>query len=334
MKEKRERIGSPNVDPAMSYFFPIPARALRLDTLTNFDLYIRPDKSKPPVLYREHSLQFSEDVLEQLQHLQIEVLFVERNQESAFQDYVDSQIETILDDEAISPNVRSELAYQSAQGVVAGLFNSPQAGDLVSRVETTVTATMKFMLSEPTAIANLIQVMSFDYYTYTHSLNVFVFSIGLAHKLDCTDEIVLKELGEGAILHDIGKSFLPEELVTFPGVYSKEQFEQMRKHPVLGYDLLTEQGTMGDMALDVVRHHHEKLRGGGYPDDLKGDEISPSVRICTIADIFDAITTNRSYKRALPSFEALRLMKRECLPDLDSDYFRAFVELLRADSAE
>ena len=102
----------------------------------------------------------------------------------------------------------------------------------------------------------------------------------------------------------------------------------MRLHPVTGYDILKEHGLFSDLVLDVTRHHHEKLRGGGYPDKLTANQIDPLVRASTIADIFDALTTRRSYKGALTSYQALKIMRDKMAADLDPDLFRTFVELM------
>jgi HD-GYP domain-containing protein (c-di-GMP phosphodiesterase class II) len=91
---------------------------------------------------------------------------------------------------------------------------------------------------------------------------------------------------------------------------------------------MAEHGGLADVALDVTRHHHEKLSGSGYPDGLAGGEILPPVRICTIADIFDALTTRRSYKDAMGSFPALKLMRDELLDEIDRDLFQIFVEMM------
>ena len=85
---------------------------------------------------------------------------------------------------------------------------------------------------------------------------------------------------------------------------------------------------MSDLGLDIVRHHHEKMDGTGYPDGLLGEEIKPYSRICTIADVFDALTTNRSYRKPFSTFEALKLMRNEMRDEIDMDFLRVFIELM------
>lgn len=309
---------------------PIHLASLQVDTVMDFDIFMRPKNAASAVLYREKNLPFTEAVCNRLRNRDVEGLYVDSSEEYKFRRYVETNIGRILADDSITLEKRSELAYTSAQGLVEDLLADPRSGDLHERSGNLVMGIMKFMLDEKSALHNLMQVMSFDYYTYTHSVNVFVFSTALAQRCGYNDEIFLSDFGKGALLHDIGKSFLPPELVNFPGKFTKQQFEQMKLHPVYGYDLLKEEGALGTVGLDVVRNHHEKLRGGGYPDNLKGDEIPPYVRMCTIADIFDAVTTERSYQGALHSFPALQLMKDEILPDLDPVFFREFVEMLGA----
>jgi HD-GYP domain-containing protein (c-di-GMP phosphodiesterase class II) len=92
--------------------------------------------------------------------------------------------------------------------------------------------------------------------------------------------------------------------------------------------MLHETRSLGEIALDIVLHHHEKLRGRGYPDGLDGRLISPFVRMVTIADIFDALTTERSFQRARSTFEALSIMRVEIGHDIDANLFRAFVAMM------
>jgi len=102
----------------------------------------------------------------------------------------------------------------------------------------------------------------------------------------------------------------------------------MKLHPVHGHELLSSTGTISEIALDIVLHHHEKIRGAGYPDNLKGSAISRFVRIVTISDIFDALTTDRPFQKARTTFAALSFMRSQVANDLDADLFRIFVSMM------
>jgi HD-GYP domain-containing protein (c-di-GMP phosphodiesterase class II) len=109
---------------------------------------------------------------------------------------------------------------------------------------------------------------------------------------------------------------------------SLEQFSALKRHPLEGERLLMDLGGMGGVSLDIVRHHHEKLNGKGYPDGLKGEQISPIVRVVTITYIFDALTTNRPDRKGLTTFEALKLMAGNMGSELDLVLLRKFIEMM------
>ena len=309
-------------------FLPVRITSLVVDAVTQFDLYTRPNESAPPVLYREQKLPFTAADRQRLQDSGIVDLFVTEADEANFRQYLESNLGNILRDTAKDSSEKASLAYYCSQGLVAEVFDDPRSTENIERSKSLVMNMAEYMLQEEAALSNLMEMMAFDYYTYTHSVNVFVFCLSLAQNCGIENIEALRELGEGALLHDIGKSQLDPELVAYEGTYSEEQHEQMKLHTVRGYELLEEQGCFSPLTLSIVRSHHERINGTGYPDRLKGDEVNPFVRICAIAEIFDSMTTNRPYRSATKSFTALEQMRGETRDDLDPVYFSAFVKML------
>jgi HD-GYP domain-containing protein (c-di-GMP phosphodiesterase class II) len=123
---------------------------------------------------------------------------------------------------------------------------------------------------------------------------------------------------------------LDDEISQSTRELSIKQFTALKRHPLEGERLLMDLGGLGGVALDIVRHHHEKLNGKGYPDGLKGSEISPIVRVVTITDVFDALTTKRPDRKALTTFEALKLMGSNMGDELDMQLLRKFIEMMGA----
>lgn len=309
-------------------FLPVRVASLVTNSVTNFSLYVRPNSQKQPVLYREKALPFSEEARARLEDNKVEELYIEASQEEDYRHYVEQNLGTLLTDERVDTEEKSNLAYMATHGLIREVLESPRSTETVQRARVLVLDLVDFLLEDKASLSGLIQAMSFDYYTYTHSVNVFVFSVALAQRIGFKDSDTLRELGDGALLHDVGKSLVDPDLLNFPGIYNAEQLEKMKKHTVFGHTLLTEHGLISASALDVVRHHHEKLGGQGYPDGLDGDTITPFARICAIADVFDALTTTRTYKDAMDSFPALKLMNEEMLQGLDQEYFRIFVAMM------
>jgi HD-GYP domain-containing protein (c-di-GMP phosphodiesterase class II) len=154
--------------------------------------------------------------------------------------------------------------------------------------------------------------------------------VGLAQELGYSDHVELREFGEGLLLHDVGKSRIPESILTKRGPLDGDEWRLMREHPAMGVQIVEDNPTIPEGAKEVIRHHHEKLDGSGYPDALRHESIHPYARIAAVIDIFDALTTRRSYKGALESFPALHLMRDEMSDKLDPEVFRALVLMLKS----
>lgn len=308
-------------------FIPIPVSALRADTVTNFNLYLPSPDGRAPVLYRDGAFSITTALLERLRAGKVETLLVKAVDEEAFRSYMESNLSSLVADEKVSLEERSALLYDSARTIVRDIIHDPRAGNVLQRSEKVVSQMVRFLYAEKEAFYNLMQVTSYDYYTYTHSVNVFVYNIALAARLGVREEH-LHDFGQGGLLHDIGKSRITPEILNAPGKLKPHEWGIMKMHPVYGDQILLEQGCKSAIIIDIVRHHHEKVCGGGYPDNLSGDNLSAWARICAISDIFDALTTRRPYKDAMDSYHSLMLMKDEMLEQLDQDFFLAFVEMM------
>ena len=190
------------------------------------------------------------------------------------------------------------------------------------------TNTVDFLIKSGTAFRHLTKITSYDYYTYTHSLNVCTFSLGIAHVgLSERNRSFLSELAFGAILHDIGKSEIQKEILNKRGPLDSAEWDLMRRHPARGVEIASEIGGVAGNSLKAIAEHHEKMDGSGYPMGLAGDDIHLFGRITSIADVFDALTTTRSYKKRLNPFPALKIMIEE-KEKFDADILKTFIELL------
>jgi putative nucleotidyltransferase with HDIG domain len=309
--------------------FPIPVAALRAEAVTSFDLYLPSQGSRPPVLYRGSNVVFLEKDRLRLADHGVTELLIPRDQSAAYQNYAERHLGALLGDESIPLSSRCKVMYATTQALVQSIFDDPRSGTVMPRTAAVVKDTMEFMTREKHALPQLMSVMSFDYYTYTHSVNVFTFSVMLAARLGHGGQ-ELHRFGQGALLHDLGKTRIDTAILNCRGRLSDEQWAIMKEHPVWGHDMLRDLGVTDEIILDVTRHHHEKLNGTGYPDGLRGEQITPWARMTTVADIFDALTTQRSYKGAIRSFEALLFMREHMKDDLDPECFKEFVGLLGA----
>ncbi len=148
-----------------------------------------------------------------------------------------------------------------------------------------------------------------DPYTEGHCDRLSKYSVALAERLGLPEELRVA-LRRAGIVHDIGKVAVPEHILLKPGPLTPEEWKVMKQHPVVGERICSPLKSFRHV-LPVIRHHHEKLDGSGYPDGLKGEDIMLSARILQTVDIYDALTTARPYRKALSPEEAFAVMQQE-----------------------
>jgi putative nucleotidyltransferase with HDIG domain len=158
--------------------------------------------------------------------------------------------------------------------------------------------------------------------SYRHSLFVTGFAVAFAQHMGMREDDQ-RRLTRAALLHDVGKAFVPVAILDKPGKLTEEEMAEVRKHPRLGYDALAAQGGFPPEMLDVVLHHHEFLDGSGYPDGLRGDRISDIVRLTTIVDIYSALVEARAYRVPFTHAKAFAIME-QMKDKLDPHLLQAF----------
>jgi len=206
-------------------------------------------------------------------------------------------------------------------------LSNPTYGENIHRSKNMVTNTVQYILKGRESFLNMLRTASFDYYLSTHSVNVCTFSIALAQQLGHKDNKFLNELGLGSLLHDVGKSKISERILYKKTALNKIEFEIMKKHPKWGVDILSESNVVPQASLYPVLQHHERGDKSGYPNKNSLDEMHIYSRIVAIADCFDAMTTERVYQKAIPTYPALKLML-SMKKAFDDECLRAFVELM------
>lgn len=174
------------------------------------------------------------------------------------------------------------------------------------------------------AFLKVLRLKGKDEYTYLHSVAVCALMVALSRQIGL-DDATTAEMGTAGLLHDIGKMAVPLDVLNKPAKLTDEEFALMQTHPEKGFRLLEQTPELPPLALDVCRHHHEKMDGTGYPHRLKGTEISLAARMGAICDVFDALTSNRSYKAAWSPAESVTRM-RDWEGQFDPELLFAFMK--------
>lgn len=184
---------------------------------------------------------------------------------------------------------------------------------------------LSIMKNHGIMIHNIVEGGNADSYLFRHSVNVSALSalIGKWLNLSSRDIMLLSYTG---ILHDIGKSKLPKKLVDKEGALTKDEYELMKTHPIKSYEIVKTIPYI-DPAVEIgVLMHHERVDGSGYPLKLNGDRINNYAKIVAIADMFDAITANRPYKKKQCALTALKIMRDDSFGRLDPQYSSIFIK--------
>ncbi|GHV35152.1 HD family phosphohydrolase [Clostridia bacterium] len=207
-------------------------------------------------------------------------------------------------------NIISSELRMSAVKRVRTVFNqvsteSPKKGDSqhVAEALEMIDNIVDEILSNASTMVNVVDIKVFDEYTFYHCLNVTVMSVVLGMGLGFSREKLCK-LAYGALLHDVGKVFVDKDILDKNAILSGEELTHVRRHPVEGYLYLRERYHMAEISARGVLEHHERFDGSGYPKKRVGKEISEFGRIIAVADVYDALTSDRPYRRALFTTEA------------------------------
>jgi len=188
--------------------------------------------------------------------------------------------------------------------IEAGLDRTMVLADKLPRLSDIVDDILNELLNSNKLIFDFFEIKAVDDYTFFHSVNVCVLALILGMRLGLTKK-KLKELGIGSLLHDIGKICIPTEIIAKPGPLTAAEWETMQQHTSLGFDILRRSNEVSLPAAHISYQHHERYNGTGYPRQLRGEEIHPYARITAVCDVFDALTSDRSYRCRFLPHEAL-----------------------------
>ncbi len=234
-----------------------------------------------------------------------------------------------IEDNSLDSKTKARAVYENSLSLMSRLLESPTTENITASKGAIKSVTDLILRDDETA-HNMLLITSHDFYTYTHSVNVGIYSIMLAKELFLhSDDHDLEELGAGFFLHDLGKVNVDPAIINKPGRLTDEEMNQMRTHPYQGYKILKAANELSEECEYIVLQHHERYDGKGYPKRLKGDEIHIYGRICCLADVFDALTAERSYKESMSKFDALKLMRDEMQNFFSKDLLEPFILLFK-----
>ncbi len=299
-------------------YFKIRVSTLVPNSPTTFDLFIQLHGRQ--VLYLRAGDQLKP---EKIAHLdRADVFFVPEEQRQAYKAFIFGR----LNDSELNAGEKASLLRESSLTLAEEIFEQPDVSRALNDSKELIEQFITFMEQEPEGMTHLVGLSSHDFYTYNHSLDVSIYSLGLGSVVGYSSE-ELGELGRGALFHDIGKRNVDVEIICKKGPLDDIEWAQMQKHPQFGLRLLTDYGCSEAMRACCFEHH-ESFLGNGYPQRLSGQEIHPMARIVAITDTYDALTTKRSYNQPMSPADALEFMKTKLAGKYDPDLLDAMYSVL------
>ena len=219
--------------------------------------------------------------------------------------------------------------YQEARELQGKFIRHLKAGEPIDITPLAAVAEemVDTMFTHGDAMLCLARIRAKDAYLMEHSMNVAILLANFGRYLGL-ERNVLKELTLGGLLHDVGKIMTPDEVLNKPGKLTDEEFGVMRQHVVHSYDILSNTAGITPTMLEVAANHHERLDGTGYPQRLKGDQLSLYTRMSGIVDVYDAVTADRVYKQGMQPTQAFRVLLKGINQHFDAELVTKFIKCM------
>jgi putative nucleotidyltransferase with HDIG domain len=232
----------------------------------------------------------------------------------------------------LNKTLKPEDRLQHIQDIGATFTRYLYEGDItetsVHKAEEIATSLVECIQEDQGCVRGITGLAQHDMYTYLHSIRVAAYATAIAHQMGVTDTESLKMIALGGIFHDVGKSNVSLSIINKSGPLLEAEWLIMKSHPTEGHKKIAD-SCLHHVSREIVLHHHERLNGSGYPHALLQESLLPEVQMATLADVFDALTSSRSYQNKRNRFEALDFIKHRLLrTDISVDAFKALVACL------
>jgi HD-GYP domain-containing protein (c-di-GMP phosphodiesterase class II) len=300
----------------------IGVETLRTSGVVPFDLYLHGETSLRPILYRHKDLPVGDDDLKRLLERGVRTLYILQGESASYREYLR---QTLLANAEIPPVQRYQVLREATRSVLTEALHKGDhemavrvTGDLSDGLVQTV-------CNSQTVLNDLLRVMSHDYSVFTHAVNVATHCLLLARQIGISGKQELLQIGQGALLHDIGLQGVPRHIIDKPEKLSERERRIVQEHPARGFQELCQRPELTWPQLLIVYSHHERCDGRGYPVGLVRSEIHEYARICAIADVYEALCRDRPYRRASRRNDVLEYLDRQAGRAFDEEMTRCWI---------
>ena len=309
-------------------YLPIATATLSAKAVLNCDLFSRRGGTQFLDLFRGTDYPLEQTDIDQLRAEGVDRLYIRFEDRTLYEDYVRREL---LHGKEIAAPLRLKALRELTRVTFDQALRQPTVEKVVN-VAADFGRDLALIASNHSIVfQELLGTLDHDYYTFTHVCNVSVYVVMIAKQMGIPAS-QWHEIASGALLHDLGKKDIPPAVLNKPGALTDEEWQMVRDHPLTGFRLLMHHEQLGWPQLMMVYQHHERMDGTGYPVGVEADELHPWSRICSVADVFDALTCHRSYRRALTPAEACDRLQQQAGTAFDPDVVACWLAQIRSKS--
>ncbi len=309
----------------------IHPRLLQPATFPPFDLYVPDEEDGRLTLFRPAGEPVYVNTWRKLEEQGIELCYVGAQHRQECLDYVEEHLDAIIEQDEMPEDQLGQWVYLLTGRALEMLMDDPDCAEHYRRVNRMVAAVVRVLARDKYAVAHMLGCAPLDYHTHFHSASVSALLGGFAYTvLEVEDPEVLGEIVLGGALHDLGKVMVPDEILHKPARLTSGEFATVTRHPGDGVQIARPFLRHQTLAQRVIVQHHENAGGDGYPDGRAGASINSFARATRVADVFDALTSNRPYGGALDRHCALNTMTSEMPGVFDERLLRRFIRYAAA----
>ncbi|HEY4745892.1 MAG TPA: HD domain-containing phosphohydrolase [Desulfuromonadaceae bacterium] len=314
------------------FWRPISIDCINPALFPNVALYLKGNDNY--VLYKNEERPFTEDDRRRLERTLTEFLYVRTGDLEEINAYLENNLTEILARDDLDSMAKGRILYQTSVNYVIDVFESPEIAANLGRSRKLIQHMMRYLTTDAHALESLQSIVGHNFYIYTHSVQVTALNLLLHEKLFNVTPDEMIDVGVGSMLHDFGMIFITEKVLDKPDALSDVEYYKVKQHTQKGYEFLKQHGFTSEVALTIVRHHHERYDGNGYPNGIRGDDIPRSAQLSALCDVYSAMITERPYRKAVTHAKALEMMREDARSGaFNMELFSRFEQIITAQKA-
>lgn len=312
-----------SISGAKENFYKVPLELFRKGDKLDADLYMYYQGNH--IIFRSKGNVWTVDDTRNLSNFGVSEVYVKFESPKQHHQFLNSRLTLMVEARDVSVKEKAQALYEVSDPLLSQIYVNPKSAEQIEGAFKYVKNCIKF-LNDRGSLPELIELSSKSFSEHVHGLHVSAYSIALAKVVGFQSYDSIQALGVGALLHDIGKCKIDQKILMKPSELSDPEWQEIRKHPLYGEDILKKHDFIPALARRVVLEHHERVNGKGYPYGKK--EIHAFSKITAIADVFNSLISERPYKKAMKPYEALKYMIVTMKEEFDSKFLGEFIEML------